>query len=169
MTRSAAYPPNSTVAKVTRTINRPIAEVFDYIVPVSIPHIFPRQGEAAGVVATSITSDWGTPGQQRIVTMDDDSTFHETLLTIDQNKSFTYKCEDFTSEALSGTIQGIEGGWTFVDNGNDTTSLEWNYALIPASEETLSIVVEQLVPVYRDRLETAVTILKSDLEIRKLG
>ena len=28
------------VAKVTRTINRPISEVFKYIVPVDIPHIF---------------------------------------------------------------------------------------------------------------------------------
>ena len=150
MAPSAVPPSKNTVAKVTRTINRPVAEVFDYIVPVSIPHIFPRQGKAAGVIATSITSDWGTPGQQRIVTLDDDSTFHETLLTVVQNKSFSYKCEDFTSEVLSGSIQRIEGDWTFVDNGNDTTSLEWNYWLIPKSDDELSFVIEQLVPIYRD-------------------
>jgi hypothetical protein len=169
MTRSQQFPPNSTIAKVTRTINRPITEVFNYIVPVSIPHIFPRQGEAAGVAATTITSDWGTPGQQRICTFDDDTTMHETLLTVEQDRSFTYRCEDFTGEVLAGAIQRIDGSWNFVDHGNGTTSLEWDYVLVPKSDDVLAIVVEKLVPVYRDRMETAVTILKSDLEIRKLG
>jgi hypothetical protein len=169
MSASKGYPPNATVAKVTRTINRPITEVFDYIVPVSIPHIFPRSGEAAGVAATTITSDWGTPGQHRICTFDDDTTMHETLLTVEQDQSFSYKCEDFTSEALSSLIRRIEGNWIFIDRGNGTTSLEWDYVLIPVSDETLPIVADQLTPVYRDRMEMAVTILKSDLEIRKLG
>jgi hypothetical protein len=169
MTTSRAYPPNATVAKVTRTINRPITEVFNYIVPVSIPHIFPRSGEAAGVAATTITTDWGTPGQQRICTFDDDTTMHETLLTVEQDKAFSYKCEDFTSEALSGAIQRIDGSWIFTDHGNGTTGIEWDYALVPVSDETLPVVAEKLTPVYRDRMETAVTILKSDLEIRKLG
>jgi hypothetical protein len=169
MTSSKTFPANATVAKVTRTINRPITEVFKYIVPVSIPHIFPRQGEAPGVAATTITSDWGTPGQQRICTFDDDTTMHETLLTVEQDKSFSYKCEDFSNEGLAGLIQRIDGNWNFVDHGNGTTSLEWDYILIPKNDDVLPIVVNELVPVYRDRLETAVTILKSDLEIRKLG
>jgi hypothetical protein len=169
MSKSQNFPLNSTVAKVTRTINRPVSEVFNYIVPVSIPHIFPRQGEAAGVAATTITSDWGTPGQQRICTFDDDTTMHETLLTVVQDKSFSYKCEDFTSDLLGHAIQRIEGNWKFVDHMNGTTSLEWDYILVPKSDDVLAIVVEKLVPVYRDRMETAVTILKSDLEIRRLG
>jgi uncharacterized protein YndB with AHSA1/START domain len=169
MTDMPPFPANSTVAKVTRTINRPVEEVFAYIVPVSIPHIFPRQGAAAGVAATTITSEWGTPGQQRICTFDDDTTMHETLLTVERNKSFSYKCEDFTSEVLGPILERIDGRWNFIDHGNGTTSLEWDYVLVPKSNETLPIVVETLVPVYRDRMETAVTILKSDLEIRKLG
>ena len=155
----------SIFAKVTRTINRPVSEVFKYIVPVDIPHIFPRQGAAPGVVANTVTADWGTPGQQRVTTFDDDSTLDETLVSVVPNKSFSYLIENFTSPVMRGVVDHIEGTWEFSDNGNETTSIEWIYVLIPASENARSAIIDQLLPVYRDRLETAMTILKSDLEI----
>ena len=153
------------VAKVTRTINRPVSTVFNYIVPVDIPHIFPRQGNAPGVVANTVTTDWGTPGQKRVTRFDDDSTIDETLLSVVPDKSFSYLIENFTSPAMKGVVDRIEGTWQFTDNGNGTTSIEWIYALVPASEEKRSDVIEHMLPVYRDRLETAMTIMKSDLEI----
>lgn len=155
----------SIFAKVTRTINRPVSEVFNYIVPVDIPHIFPRQGAAPGVVANTVTTDWGTPGQQRVTTFDDDSTLDETLVSVVPDKSFSYLIENFTSPAMKGVVDRIEGTWEFSDNGNETTSIEWIYVLFPVSEKARSAVIDQLLPVYRDRLETAMTILKSDLEI----
>jgi hypothetical protein len=155
----------SIFAKVTRTINRPVFEVFNYIVPVDIPHIFPRQGAAPGVVANTVTTDWGTPGQQRVTTFDDDSTLDETLVSVVPNKSFSYLIENFTSPMMKGVVDRIEETWEFSDNGNETTSIEWIYVLFPVSEKDRSALVEQLLPVYRDRLETAMTILKSDLEI----
>lgn len=153
------------VAKVTRTINHPISEVFKYIVPVDIPHIFPRQGSAPGVVANTVTTDWGTAGQQRVTTFDDGSTLDETLLTVVPDKSFSYLVENFTSPAMKGVVDRIEGRWDFKDNGDETTSIEWIYTLFPASIESRSAVIEKMLPVYRDRLETAMTILKNDLEI----
>ena len=66
---------------------------------------------------------------------------------------------------MRGVVDHIEGTWEFSDNGNETTSIEWIYVLIPASENARSAIIDQLLPVYRDRLETAMTILKSDLEI----
>jgi Polyketide cyclase / dehydrase and lipid transport len=153
------------VAKVTRTINQPVSDVFSYIVPVDIPHIFPRQGLAPGVVANTVTTEWGTAGQQRVTTFDDGSTIDETLLTVVPDKSFSYLTENFTSPAMKGVVDRIEGAWEFKDNGNDTTSIEWIYELVPASEGTRSVIIEKMLPVYRDRLETAMTILKTDLEI----
>ena len=157
------------VAKVTRTINQPISAVFKYIVPVDIPHIFPRQGAAPGVVANTVTTEWGTAGQQRVTTFDDGSTIDETLLTVVEDKSFSYLIENFTSPAMKGVVDRIEGTWDFTDNGDDTTSIEWIYALTPSSEDARAVVAEQMLPIYRDRLETAMTILKADLEILGKG
>ena len=153
------------MAKVTRTINRPISEVFKYIVPVDIPHIFPRQGSAPGVVANTVTTDWGVAGQQRVTTFDDGSTIDETLLTVVPDRSFSYLIENFTSPAMKGVVDRIEGAWDFKNNGNNTTSIEWIYELVPFSEDARGAVIEKMLPVYRGRLETAMTILKTDLEI----
>ena len=153
------------VAKVTRTINRPISEVFKYIVPVDIPHIFPRQGSAPGVVANTVTTDWGVAGQQRVTTFDDGSTIDETLLTVVPDRSFSYLIENFTSPAMKGVVDRIEGAWDFKNNGNNTTSIEWIHELVPFSEDARGAVIEKMLPVYRDRLETAMTTLKTDLEI----
>lgn len=158
-----------TLAKVTRTINRPLSEVFRYIVSVSIPPIFPRYDEAPGVVSTSITSEWGTAGQQRVVTMDDGSTFQEKLLTVEQDRWFSYECQEFSGEPLKSVLARIEGGWDFIDNGSGTASLEWNYQLIPANEGVRAAVIQQLLPIYRTRMEMAVSVIKADLEGEKVS
>ncbi len=100
-----------------------------------------------------------------MTTFDDGSTIDETLLTVVPDKSLSYLIENFTSPAMKGFVDRIEGAWEFKDNGNDTTSIEWIYELVPASEGTRSAIIEKMLPVYRDRLETAMTILKTDLEI----
>jgi Polyketide cyclase / dehydrase and lipid transport len=160
-----SLPKDALFVKVTRTIARPVAETFAYIVPVDVTHIFPRQGDMPGNVKTTVTSDWGQyVGQTRDTTADDGSSFHETLTALESNKSFGYKVENLTSPAMKGVVDRIEGAWEFTDNGNDTTSIEWFYVLVPANSEAIATIKEKIVARYRGRLENAMNIIKADLE-----
>jgi hypothetical protein len=42
-----SLPKDALFVKVNRTIARPVAETFAYVVSVDVTHIFPRQGEIA--------------------------------------------------------------------------------------------------------------------------
>jgi Polyketide cyclase / dehydrase and lipid transport len=160
-----SLPQGALFVKVTRTIARPVTETFQYIVPVDVTHIFPRQGEMPGNVKTTVTSDWGQyVGQTRDTTADDGSSFHETLTALDPDKSFGYKVENLTSSAMKGVVDRIEGAWEFTDNGNDTTSIEWFYVLVPANPEAIPTIKEKILARYRGRLENAMNIIKADLE-----
>ena len=129
---SNALPKDALFVKVTRTIASPVADTFKYIVPVDVTHIFPRQGDMPGNVSATVTTEWGKRvGQTRDTTADDGSSFHETLTSLEHNKSFSYKVENITSPAMKGVVEKIEGAWEFTDNGNGTTSIEWFYVLIP--------------------------------------
>jgi Polyketide cyclase / dehydrase and lipid transport len=160
-----SLPKDALFVKVTRTIARPVAETFEYIVPVDVTHIFPRQGDMPGNVKTTVTSDWGQyVGQTRDTTADDGSSFHETLTALESNKSFGYKVENLTSPAMKGVVDHIEGACEFTDNGNDTTSIEWFYVLVPANSEAIATIKEKILARYRGRLENAMNIIKADLE-----
>lgn len=160
-----SLPLNALFVKVTRTIARPIGETFKYVVPVDVTHIFPRQGDMPGNVSTTVTTEWGKyVGQTRDTTADDGSSFHETLTTLDPPRSFGYKVENLTSPAMKGVVERIEGAWEFADNGNDTTSIDWFYVLIPANAAAVSTIKDKTLSRYRARLENAMNIIKSDLE-----
>jgi hypothetical protein len=160
-----SLPKDALFVKVTRTIARPIATTFKYIVPVDVTHIFPRQGDMPGNVKTTVTSEWGKRvGQTRDTTADDGSSFHETLTGLEENKSFSYKVENLTSPAMRGVVERIEGAWEFSDNGNETTSIEWFYVLIPANAGAVQTIKDKILQRYRGRLENAMNIIKNDLE-----
>lgn len=151
--------------KVTRTIACPIAKTFKYIVPVDVTHIFPRQGDMPGNVKTTVTTEWGKRvGQTRDTTADDGSSFHETLTGLKENESLSYKVEKLTSPAMRGVVEKIEGAWEFMDNGNETTSIDWFYVLIPENEGAVQTIKEKILSRYRGRLENAMNIIKADLE-----
>ncbi len=155
-----SLPQDSLFVKVTRTIARPVPDV-----PVDVAHIFPRNGDMPGNVSTTVTTEWGQyVGQTRDTTADDGSSFHETLTSLEPNKSFGYKVENLTSAAMKGVVERIEGAWEFMDNGNGTTSIDWLYVLIPANAAAVDTIRDKIIPRYRGRLENAMSILKADLE-----
>jgi hypothetical protein len=160
-----SLPKDALFVKVSRTIARPVADTFKYIVPVDVTHIFPRQGDMPGNVKTTVTTEWGrSVGQTRDTTADDGSSFHETLTALEPNESFGYKVENLTSPALKGLVDRIEGAWEFTDNGNETTSIEWFYVIVPTNPEAISTIRQKVIPRYRHRLENAMSIIKADFE-----
>jgi uncharacterized protein YndB with AHSA1/START domain len=129
-----AAPAGVPFAKVTRTINRPVEEVFPKVVEADLTAIFPSLDGVPGIVATSVSEGWNRAGLERVNTSADGSTNHERLLTVTPNRSFSYEVSDFSSPALS-MLERISGGWVFTDNGNGTTSIEWIYAFFPKRRE----------------------------------
>jgi hypothetical protein len=150
--------------KVSRTINRPAAEAFSYIVPVDLTRIFPRQGDAPGIASATITDDWGTAGQVRTVTWDDGTTLRETMVDVDPGRSFAYRAEEFSAPALDALVERIEGAWSFVENTNGTTSIEWIYSFVPKDDAARPQIEQHLVPAFAGRLDLALSICKEDLE-----
>jgi len=76
-------PDGTPFVKVTRTINRPIQQTFDYIITVDLTHIFPPIGNVPGVASTSISKEWGKPGLERVNMSTDGSSTREKMLTVD--------------------------------------------------------------------------------------
>jgi hypothetical protein len=161
---SIRIPEGSPYVKVTRTINRPAKEAFEYIIGVDLTHIFPRYADAPGIASTTVSEGWGVAGQQRINTWDDGSTLRETMLDVDPGRSFSYRADDFTTPALQALLDRIEGGWIFTDNDNQTTSIEWIYSFVPKDEHARIQIEEHLLKPFQARLDHALTIIKDDLE-----
>ncbi|MET8307737.1 SRPBCC family protein [Micromonospora sp. NPDC005173] len=120
--------------RVTRTVNAPIGQVFEYVIDVDLSHIFPRFGHSPAILASSVTTGWNTPGVRRTNTSDDGSTNEEELLTVEPPNSFSYRVDNFSSQRLREVVDSIEGSWYFSDQEDDTTSIEWTYALNPVDE-----------------------------------
>ena len=127
-------------------------------------NIFPPIGNVPGVASTSIDKEWGKPGLERVNTSTDGSSTREKMLTVDAPHSFTYRIEDFTAPVLKSLLDHIEGGWILTDNGNGTTSIEWVYVLVPLNPQAKTQVEQSLLKRYQVRLESALTIIKDDLE-----
>ena len=157
-------PDGAPFVKVTRTINRPIQQTFDYIITIDLTHIFPPIGNVPGVASTSIDKEWGKAGLERVNTSTDGSSTREKMLTVDGPHSFTYRIEGFTAPVLKSLLDHIEGGWILTDNGNGTTSIEWVYVLVPLNPQAMTQVEQSLLKRYQVRLESALTIIKDDLE-----
>jgi hypothetical protein len=65
---------------------------------------------------------------------------------------------------LSENVDHIIGKWHFIDNGNQTTSIEWTYTLFPVDDVAKQIIESTLLNGYHQRLDMALTIIKQDLE-----
>ena len=144
--------------KVTRTINRPIEDVFDYTMGVDLTRIFPE------TQSTTVPTGWGTAGQERVNTSKDGSSRREQLTAVERPTGFSYRVWDFTTPNLKENLDHIEGSWTYTDNGNATTSIDWIYNLIPREPNLRDKVQADLIPNYQTRLEKALSIIKDDLE-----
>ncbi|MGC1469378.1 MAG: SRPBCC family protein [Sphingorhabdus sp.] len=151
-------PPGAPFVKITRTIERPITEVFDHVMNVDLTRIFPS------LASTSMPTGFHTVGQQRTNILRNGTQLTETLTIVERPHRFGYRMFDFSSPTLSDNLSHIEGGWVFVDNGNGTTSIEWIYAFVPKSPSSRSLVESQIAPRYQSLLESALDKIKSDLE-----
>jgi hypothetical protein len=88
----------------------------------------------------------------------------ERLVALEKNKSFSYTTFGFSGSAQKDLLDRIDGHWHFTDNGNGTTEIELTYTLMPKGEQARSAIEIRLLPHYRDRLESAMNIIKEDLE-----
>lgn len=149
--------------KVKITVNASAELAFNYIVPVSLPHIFRGYKRLPAVVRTDESEKWIRSGLSRTVTFGDGSTARETLLTVTPYSSFSYRVEQFTSQ-LRFLAKHVEGDWTFTDAGNNQTTIEWTYKVFPKNFIARVVIRALLMRDVRIMLENALTILKDDLD-----
>ncbi|MDO1449723.1 SRPBCC family protein [Rhodocytophaga aerolata] len=120
------------------------------------------------IIDTSVKQGWNKAGLQRTVYFKDGSTSQETLLTVHEPTSFSYKNEHFTSRALSALLKRLEGEWLFTDLGNNKTKIEWTYRAVPTNFLTRFIVKSVLMKAVQSMLKNALDIIKRDLESGQL-
>ncbi|MFT3945402.1 MAG: hypothetical protein QM763_00395 [Agriterribacter sp.] len=140
---------------VIMTVNSQIGKAFNYIAPINLMHIFRGTALIPAIVDTSIKEGWNKAGLVRTIYFKDGSTSQESLLTMEEPQSFSYKNEHFTSRVLGFLLKRLEGEWLFTDLGNNKTKIEWTYRAIPTNaitgffhqifqEHFLSITVESI-------------------------
>ncbi|WP_228779820.1 SRPBCC family protein [Aquiflexum lacus] len=144
-------------------INAHIDTAFNYIVPVDLSLIFKRYKRLPAVVKTDENEIWFKPGLTRTVYFDDGTTAKETLLTVEQCQSFTYKIEDFTSQ-LRFLAKRVEGNWQFTAMENGHTYIEWTYTIIPKNFITRFIIRHFILKDINGLLNNGLLIIKENLE-----
>ncbi len=153
---------------VAATVNSQIDVVFGYIPPINIMHIMRGNAMIPAVVDTSIKQGWNKAGLKRTVYFADGTTSQESLLTVNAPTSFSYRNEHFTSKVLSALLKRLEGEWLFTDLGNSRTKIEWTYRTVPTGFLAKVVVRLVLLRALRSMLESALDIIKNDLESGQL-
>jgi hypothetical protein len=125
------------------TIRKNISDVFDYVLPIDLSHIFKRCRYIAGVEKTSITSDWRRAGLTREVYFKDGSRAEEYLETVNEPYSFKYRISKFTS-LLRFLVKEINGELVFTEVNTHSTKIDWTYSLVPQNH-TAAFIVRQIV------------------------
>lgn len=149
--------------KVEATIQCPTEYAFNYIVPVSLSHIFKRYKKLPAIVRTDESETWIKQGLSRTVYFEDGTTAKESLLTVTPYCSFSYKIENFTSR-LRFLSKRVDGDWVFTDAGNGQTKIEWTYRIAPKNFIARGIINAFLLKDVRCVLENALMTIKADLE-----
>jgi hypothetical protein len=148
---------------IVMTISSPIDTAFGYIVPVKLSRIFKKYKRFPAITKTNETELWNKAGLTRTVYFEDGITANESLITVETNKSFSYKIEKFTS-SLRKLAKRIEGEWLFTDLSNGQTKIEWTYKIIPKNGFTRILIKWFVLKDLKVLLNNALTILKEDLE-----
>ena len=144
------------------TIAAPRQTCFEYIVPVSLSHIFHPYLFIPGVVRTDEAALWMTPGLSRTVYFTDGSRATESLRTVESPESFSYEITAFTgiNKYLVASINGV---WRFSESTTGT-DIEWTYSLNCRHTPARIIVKLFVAPMLRAFLQRALQVLKVDLE-----
>ncbi|NML23997.1 SRPBCC family protein [Pseudoflavitalea sp. G-6-1-2] len=149
--------------RIEATVMAPAEKAFNYIVPISLPHIFKRYKKLPAVIKTDESEKWNKQGLSRTVYFEDGSTAKESLLTVIPDQSFSYKIENFTSQ-LRFLAKRVDGEWKFTDIGNGQTRIEWTYKIFPKHFIARGIINLFLIRDVRQLLENALMIIKADLD-----
>jgi hypothetical protein len=162
---SLAFAQNKKIpqVKIVMTISSPIDTSFGYIIPVKLSRIFKKYKRFPAITKTNQTELWNKAGLTRTVYFEDETTANESLITVEPNKSFSYKIENFTS-SLRKLAKRIEGEWLFRDLGNGQTKTEWTYKIIPKNGFTRTLIKWVVLKDLKVLLTNALTILKQDFE-----
>lgn len=153
---------NLDITLVTSTVS-PLKKSFEYVVPVSLSHIFRRYLFIPGVKKTDEAQPWRMPGLVRTVYFEDGSTAREELLTVVPYDSFTYQITDFKgiNKAL---VSHIQGAWHFSSTEGGGTDISWTYSLFPRNALARIMIRLFVAPALRGFLQRALTIIKCDLD-----
>jgi hypothetical protein len=145
------------------TINKPIKEVFDYVAPVDLSHIFKRYKYLPAVIRSNEKERWIKSGLTRTVFFEDGNIAYEELLVVRNPEYFAYKVSNFTS-ALRFLIVQINGNWQFSTLENGSTFIIWEYELIPKNNLTSWFITTFLYKDISKLLQNAIDIISHDLK-----
>ncbi|MGW3607376.1 hypothetical protein [Micromonospora sp. NPDC005161] len=150
--------------RVTRTVNAPTGQVFEYVIDVDLSHIFPRTGHSPAIVRQQrhhrLEHPRPAPDERLGRRLDQRGrTAHggaaELVLVPDRHLQLA---------AAARIGRQHQGSSYFSDQDDGTTSIEWTYALNRVDEPARTLIKEDLLPLYTERLKPAMSILKDDLE-----
>jgi hypothetical protein len=148
------------IVTTTSQIEQSINQVFEHIVPISLPHIFKKFKYFPAVISTNETQKWITPGLVRTVFFEDGNTAQEELITVINPSYFAYTVTNFTSP-LRFLITQINGSWEFTQTGNKT-NIVWKYELIPRNKFTKWIINNLLLNDLKTFCQNAMDIIQTD-------
>jgi hypothetical protein len=105
---------------------------FDIIAPIDLSSIFDRWLFIPGVTGVEDQSGpWDEPGQTRTVLLSDGTSAPEILTQVDRPTGFAYRVGPFP-KPLGLLAENANGEWTFTEDENGQTEIDWTYRFQPA-------------------------------------
>jgi hypothetical protein len=144
-------------------IPKPSTEVFDYVLPIALSHIFKKYKFLPGVIRTDEKEKWIKSGLTRTVFFEDGNTAREELTEVNSPEYFAYKITNFTSP-LRFLVNQINGSWKFSSPNSSFTKIVWEYELIPKNSFTSWIISTFLLKDIKVFLQNSMDIITQDLQ-----
>lgn len=152
--------PHTTVVLM---INAPVERVFDYVLPIDLAPIFKSVRGIPAVKGTSSVAGWDRIGLTHTVYFDTGDTAHEALTHYQRPAAFAYRVSHFSS-ALKRLALYADGDWVLTELPNPETRVEGTYRATPRNGLTRLFLRRFLRRRFRPYLQSALTIIKNDLE-----
>ena len=117
-------------ARASRRLPQPPQQVFDYVMPVELNTVVKRWGPLPGVKGVRDQSGaWDHVGATRTVLLEDGSSAHEELTSVNPPHHFGYSFD--LGPPTSLIAPNAAGTWWFFATDDGGTELEWAWALAP--------------------------------------
>jgi Polyketide cyclase / dehydrase and lipid transport len=155
----------STAAEVQTTVEVPLEEAFEHIVPIDLTSIFTGYGLLPAVSGTrNQTGAWNAAGQTRTVLLSDGGSAQEALTEYERPKRFAYTVKGFTG-ALRFLAREARGEWWFERlPDRQATAIRWRYEFVsrtPLVEPLLRLITQWL---WRGYMRKALGLSKAQVE-----